>query len=360
MKEMGHTMARIGLEWARIEPQPGVIDRKALKLYRDILKEMRKNGIAPMVTLWHFSNPMWLVEQGGWDNPGVVDHFMRYVAAVVPELGDLVEIWLTVNEPNIYASLAYYMGTFPPGKKSLKAMFRVQRNLADAHLAAYSIIHDTHIMKDFSPAKVGVASHLRTFDPQRSWNPLDRLACYIFQKYFNDYFLDRICRETVTMEVFGINYYSGDLVSFPLTQSNRPELAKNKLGWDIYPEGLYRVCMKYWGKYRLPIYITENGTCDDNDELRPNFILDHVYALWLANQDGAHVAGYIHWSTLDNFELVDGLMSRFGLVHVDHNSKTRKRTIKPSGRMYGECVKAKGIKPALLKKFKIDWLPPFE
>ena len=133
MKKMNHNAARIGIEWARIEPSEGAFDDKALAHYRAILKEMRKAGIRPMVTLHHFANPMWLVREGGWENPRTIDHYLRFVVKAVESLGDLVDIWNTINEPSVYAVAAYLFGEFPPGAKrvmdaTVEAHVRVRRD----------------------------------------------------------------------------------------------------------------------------------------------------------------------------------------------------------------------------------------
>ncbi|MCP4135383.1 MAG: glycoside hydrolase family 1 protein [bacterium] len=351
MKKMNHTTARIGLEWARIETEPGYYDEDAIAVYRDILTEMNKKGIAPLVTIHHFSNPLWLVEQGGWTNKKVVDAFTRFAAKVARSLGDLVHGWITINEPSVYAFMAYFLGEFPPGKKGLLNPFRVMKHMAAAHIKTYFTIHEIYETKNWGNPKVGIAKHIIPVDPFREKNILDRVSARLFDRYFNDYFLKKICRRRITLDIFGINYYTGSLVAFPLKRVNRSELPKNKLGWDIYPAGFYRVVMKYYNRYRLPVYITENGTCDDNDELRPGFILDHIHQLFRAEQDGAEIAAYYYWSTLDNFELVDGVMSRFGLIHVDHDSPERERTIKKSGKLFAEIAKANGITLSMIKKF---------
>ncbi len=355
MKRMKHTTARIGLEWARIEPEEGAFDDGALSHYRTILIEMKRAGIAPMVTLHHFSNPMWLVRMGGWTNAGVVPLFTRFVKRAVLALGDLVPLWITINEPAVYATAAYLFGEFPPGRKSIVLMFRVQNLMARAHVAAYDAIHGLYLEKKWGLPKVGIAKHLRTFDPCNGKSALDRLAARLLDRYFNNYFLKKINSAKRTLDIFGINYYSGDLVSFPMKMRGRDELPKNKLGWDIYPEGFYLVLKRYWGLYKLPVYVTENGTCDDDDELRPRYLLDHLRAMHRAVEEGVEIGGYYHWSTLDNFELVDGLMSRFGLVRVDHDHPLKKRTIKKSGMLFGEIAGAGGITPGIVKKYLPGW-----
>lgn len=360
MKKMRHTTARIGIEWARIEPDEYRFDYDAIAHYRDILTEMRNAGILPMVTIHHFSNPMWFVKNGGWANRRAVGMFARYAAEAVRRLGDLVYSWITINEPSVYAVSAYLFGEFPPGKKNIITAFNVMNCMADAHCIVYDLIHDIHRQRKWDAPRVGVAKHLRTFDPLRENSKSDRFAAYLMDRYFNEHYLRRINKKKRTLDIFGMNYYSGDLVSFPMKMEGRPELAKNRLGWDMYPEGFYRLLVRYYERYRLPIYITENGTCDDNDELRPHYILDHVAQMHRAIGDGVDIAAYYHWSTMDNFELVDGLMSRFGLVHVDHESPRRARTLKKSGMLYGAICRANGITRRAVKKFAPEWTSPVE
>lgn len=355
MKKMNHSTARIGVEWARIEPEEGEFDEKALVHYRDILKEMRKSGIAPMVTLHHFANPMWLVRMGGWTSGKAAGYFKRFAEKTVRSLGDLSDLWITINEPAVYAVAAYLYGEFPPGRKNIYLAFKVQNHLAEAHCEAYRSIHEIYWQKKWGKPKVGIAKHLRPFDPFNESSLLDRFAAKIPNRLFNDYFLDKVMRPKSTLDLFGINYYSGDLVKFPMKMVGRDALPKNDLGWDIYPEGFYRILTKYYRLYRLPLYITENGICDNTDRMRPRYILDHVYQMHRAVGDGAGVAAYYHWSTMDNFELVEGLSQRFGLVHVDHDHPERKRTLKASGELYGAVARANGITEALVRKYLPGW-----
>jgi beta-glucosidase/6-phospho-beta-glucosidase/beta-galactosidase len=154
-----------------------------------------------------------------------------------------------------------------------------------------------------------------------------------------------------------INYYSTDAVKFPFTLLNHPGMPKSALGWDIDPEGFHDVLKRFWELFRLPIYVTENGICDHHDELRPSFILYHVYQMHRAVSAGVRVEGYLHWTTMDNFEYAEGYSARFGLVHVDHASRLKRMTIKKSGRLFGEIAKANGITEAIIKKYQPDWRP---
>ncbi len=355
MKEMNDNIFRMSVEWAHIEPEEGLYDESALQHYREIISAVSAAGIKPIVDLHHHSNPLWLAKKGGWCNRSCVADFRRFTNKVINSLGDLTDIWLTINEPVVLAVTSYMMGLFPPQKKNIFQTFKCIDNLAEAHVAAYEEIHNVFCKNNWPNPTVGFAKHVRCFNPFNPANPLDKLAVKMHEKIFNLDFFDKITRKTLTLDTVCINYYTSELVKFPLDREASSDLPKNKLGWDIYPEGFYHVLKRYWDMFHLPIYVTENGVCDDHDELRPSFILDHVYQMHRAVEAGVDVRAYCHWTTMDNFECMEGLSTRFGLIHVDFDSKELKCTIKPSGRMYGEIAGANGITPAIVNKYKPDW-----
>jgi beta-glucosidase len=274
---------------------------------------------------------------------------------VIDSLGDLTDTWLTINEPVILAITSYLLGTFPPRETNVFHAFKCVDNLAEAHMAAYEEIHRVFADKCWGRPKVGFAKHIRCFNPYNPNSLLDKLAVSIHERIFNRDFFDRITKKKLTLDIMCINYYTSELVKFPMDRRTDSNLPKNKLGWDIYPEGLYQVLKRYWDIFHLPIYVTENGVCDENDELRPAFILDHVYQMHRAIESGVDVRAYCHWATMDNFEYNDGFSTRFGLIYVDHASMGKNRVIKPSGRLFGELAKANGIVSETVSKFKPDW-----
>lgn len=122
----------------------------------------------------------------------------------------------------------------------------------------------------------------------------------------------------------------------------------SETGWEIYPEGIYNIVMSYHNRYGLPMMITENGLADDNDRLRPRYLVSHLKNLERAIRDGARVDGYLHWSLTDNFEWGSGYSKRFGLIKVDY--KTKKRYLRPSSLVMREISKNNGIPEEL------EWL----
>ena len=169
--ELGLNSIRLSVEWSRIEPEPGVFDASALRQYAEMLRLLRQRGLEPMVTLHHFTDPLWLAEIGGWENPLVEDYFSRYTARVVEALGDQVTLWCTINEPLVYAVVGYLDGRFPPGVKSLRRAMNVLRRMLLAHGRAYRTIH--RLQND---ARAGLAHHMRVHLPANPASAADRRA----------------------------------------------------------------------------------------------------------------------------------------------------------------------------------------
>lgn len=362
-KELGHNAHRLSLEWSRIEPEEGVFSSAAITHYRRVLQSLRERGLEPMVTLHHFTNPLWLSREGGWVNPRVVEYFARYAKVVAGELGALVRFWNTINEPMVYAYLGYVEGTWPPGSKSLRSASIVTVNMLRAHAVAYHIIHETSAGPG---CEVGIAKHIRVFDPLRPRHPGDRTLARLSDFIFNRWFLDAVETGRLawpigigqkvqllaeTQDFIGLNYYSRDMTRFSplkphmlfLENIARPGSRLNDLGWEIYPEGLYRVLMRL-KRYNKPIYITENGIPATDDSIRREYLRDHLAQMHRAISEGADVLGYFHWSLLDNFEWAEGLKPRFGLIAMDY--ETQERSPRPSARVYAKIASENRLDPA--------------
>lgn len=315
---------RFSVEWSRIEPQEGVFNQKAISFYSRYLKELKKRRIKTFLTLWHFTTPLWLSKKGGWENPKSVFYFSRFSEKVFFALNPWVDFWITINEPLVYAVLAYFHQRWPPQKKNLLSFFRVIFNQIKAHKKVYYLFHQK---KD--SVKVGVANNNQLFLPY-SGQPLEYLSCLIADWFQNQFFLSRIKKE---LDFIGLNYYFRFLVKFPfrleMTRGNNEIISD--IGWPIYPQGIYFLLLRL-KKYHLPIYITENGIADKDDKLRKEFIREHLFWIHQAIQKGVDVRGYLYWSLMDNFEWDYGFDPRFGLLEIDY--QTFSRLPRPSAYYY--------------------------
>ncbi|MBF0351325.1 MAG: glycoside hydrolase family 1 protein [SAR324 cluster bacterium] len=370
MQAMNCQTYRMSLEWSRIEPKPGKFDKKVIRHYRNEIALLIASGIRPLVTLHHFSNPLWLEDIGAWTNPKVIRFFKRYASWCVKNLGDLVSDWCTLNEPNIYLVNGYLFGNWPPGKNfHLPLFFKAAKNMIQAHITVYQTIHKMRKKHRWNNTSVGVAHHLRVFDPATG-TLQEKLLAQLHYTIFQDMFVAGMTEGKLIpplgvgkttgkarySDFFGINYYTRDMIR----QAWNPQeilgirevpagAPVNDLGWEIYPEGLYRTCKRYYERYQVPLYITENGICDRNDTQRSRYIFDHLKALRQALDEGINIQRYYHWTLMDNFEWAEGLSAKFGLVEV--NYENQRRTIRRSGLFYTEICRNKAVTPDMIQKW---------
>lgn len=343
-QELNHNCHRFSLEWSRIEPKNGEFDLEQIKHYQQVIQELKSRGLEPVVTLHHFTNPLWFSQLGGWNKLKLRKYFLRFVERIVPEFANQVKFWVTINEPLVYSSHSFLLGLWPPQEKSLFKTIKVTFNMALAHIRAYRLIHRIYRAKKLLPPQVSIAANLQAFEICQP-NLKNKIAVYLRNKLYNYLFLDLLKHEK-TLDFIGINYYGRNLVCVQswgiqnlLTQTcqfNHHPLPKNSLGWDIYPQGLYKLLLTV-KKYNLPILITENGICTEDDNLRWDYIREHLVSLYQASLQGVKILGYIYWSLIDNFEWAEGFKPRFGLVQIDY--RNQKRSINSSARKLAQVIK---------------------
>ncbi len=319
-KTLSHNTHRFSIEWSRIEPEEGKFDEKEIGHYLDVLHALRERGIEPFVTLWHWPLPVWLEEKGGWENKNIYKYFEKYAKKIADTLGDKITFWITLNEPEVFSTLSYLKGVWPPQKKSYFLYRRVIRNLVKAHKSAYIVI------KEKTPqAQVCVAKHNVYFEAYEN-RVVNRLLKLVSDWWWNDWFLKQI---KGFQDVITLNHYHHNRINYGFHKNENEKVSD--LGWELYPESLGKMASEL-RKYKLPIYVTEHGLADADDSRREWFILESLKYLHEAISNGADVRGYLHWSLFDNFEWDKGFWPRFGLVEVDY--KTKERTIRSSAQVY--------------------------
>lgn len=327
LKKLNLDAYRFSLEWSRIEPEEGKFDEKEINHYKEMLEVLKARKIRTMLTLWHFTNPQWLIKKGGWQAKGVVFYFSRFGKKVFAEYKDLVDFWLTINEPLVWATNSYLKGIWPPKKRNFILCLKVIKNQIKAHRKIYQIFH-----KEDQKVKIGIAKNNIFFEPYNKNSLLDKFSVNLANYFWNRYFLEKIKN---SLDFIGLNYYFHNKIKFPFQQKNENKIVSD-LGWEIYPKGIYYV-LKELKKYNLPIYITENGVADAKDKIREKFIKEHLFWVKKAIEEGIDVRGYFHWSLIDNFEWEKGFSPRFGLVEIDY--KTLERKIRKSAYFYAKITK---------------------
>ena len=348
-KLLGHNAHRFGIEWARIEPEAGKFDETEIEHYRTVLKALRARGIEPFITLWHFTQPLWFSESGGFERKDSPEIFARYCAYVVEKLGDLCTHFSTMNEPLVFASNGWLRGTWPPFKrfalfdlisitnsgrqhearyqKGILPFFlfwRVRKNLIKAHNVAYDAC------KKIQPAaEVGMVKHVILF--HANGNPFNKLIATVMNWHWTHYFMKRVYKKCDTI---GLNYYIHKKFGDTRTYE------KTDMDWDVYPEGICDCLLMLW-RYKKPLYVSEAGVADAADRIRAEYIKTQVRCAHYALTQGVDVRGHMYWSLLDNYEWALGYEKRFGLVEIDY--ETLERKIRPSAYAYREICKQNGI-----------------
>ncbi len=324
-KSLGHNAHRFSIEWSRIEPEEGKFDEKEIEHYRNVIKSLRARGIEPLVTLWHWSLPVWLADRGGWELDEMPDYFEKYTKKVVTSFDD-IKFWITINEPQIFSGNAYLNGIWTPEKKSIRSYFKVIKNLILSHKRSYHVIKE-----NLQNTQVGISRDNIYFEGYGY-----RILNTLFQKpidwWWNYYFLNRLSKH---LNFIGLNSYFKK--RFFLEKADKI----SDLGWGLYKKTLYETLVGL-KKYKLPIYITENGLADAEDVNREWFVKQSLSEIHNAIKDGVDVRGYLYWSLLDNFEWDKGFWPRFGLVEIDY--KTMERKIRPSAYEYAEVCKTNRLK----------------
>ncbi len=343
LKSLNHNAHRLSIEWARIEPEEGKFDYSAIEHYKQVLEALKKRDIKIMLTLNHFSLPLWIAKKGGWENFRAPAYFERYVKTVVSEIKDQVDLWVTINEPEILVYMDYIEGSWPPQKKSSLAVLKANWNLTRAHKKAYKTIH-----KFIPGAKVGIAQNVQTYEAFHMHSPIEQLGV-VFSDIFANHLFHFLTRGY--HDFLGVNYYFHHRME--CKNGLLPKLVDvtafskdvSDMGFEIYPPGIFKILMDL--SDHLPIYITECGIATTNDDRRIRFLMQYLVEVHQAIRAGVDVRGFFYWSLLDNLEWEKGFEPEFGLIAV--NRQTQERKVKPSALVYTDIIKYNGIRHELMK-----------
>ena len=347
LSQLGVKQFRTSIEWARVEIEDGVFDEKAIEHYREILQDLKNRNIQTQVTLWWWTSPIWFQEKYGFHKKQSVEIFARYVQKVLDELGDLIDMFTVFNEPMVPLGLGYLAGTFPPGYKNPFKFIKVANNVARAYKKSYEIIH-----KKYPDAQVGITYLYNLYESEGFGillNTINRIA----QWYRIDLLGNKI---KGYQDYAGINYYRLGKIKFSLKQFKMDARNQTYLGftieeddhnvmkWITYPQGMYKVLRQASEKFKLPIYITENGgptRAGLDDKERIEFIKNHLAFVHKAIKEGIDVRGYNFWSLMDNLEWLYGYEPKFGLIEIDY--KTLERKPRQSFYQYAKICKENAV-----------------
>jgi beta-glucosidase len=389
LRDLGVGAYRFSIAWPRIIPGGrGKVNAAGLDFYDRLVDALGAANIAPFVTLYHWDLPQPLQDQGGWAARATVDAFVAYAEVVSRRLGDRVHHWTTHNEPWCIATLGYEQGDHAPGLRDPVLGLRAAHHVLLSHGRAVPVIRGNS-----RDAQVGIVLNLVPAEPATT-RAADRDAARWFDGFFNRWYLDPLYRGRYPADAVADRLRQGHLGAGPLPFVERGDLATiaaptdflginyynpavlrderadddpgaprriqvatdapvTDMGWEVRPAGLHDLLVRVQRDYHPPrIYITENGAAYDDpiepdgrilDARRGAYLRGHLVALHRAITEGVPVAGYFHWSLLDNFEWGHGYRKRFGLVHVDFADQ--RRTPKASAHDYRTIVAANAVDP---------------
>lgn len=373
LKELGVKAYRMSLSWSRIIPDGiGKPSKFGIELYRSILQKLISAGITPYVTIFHWDYPLALEEQGGWLNPKSPEWFAYYCRVVGEAFDGLVSHYFLLNEPECFVELGYFSGEKAPYKKLPR-----RDVLLIAHNAMKGAALGSKILREVSsiPLRLGLALTYEAPYPADYSSPADHKAAekatmdFINRLFCLPYFADpsylgeypknwvdgfnchlpldaKECQGDY--DFFGLNLYVGYPVKAQgdgyIRVKQEPK-ERNSLGWGVSPEALRYATSFCYNRYKLPLFISENGICLEDklvdgsvhDPRRCSFIDSYLSALSDSINDGTDVRGYFYWSFMDNLEWDQGYYPRFGLIYTDYMNNS-KRIKKDSFAHYREIV----------------------
>jgi beta-glucosidase len=323
LASLGLNSFRLSVEWARIEPEQGVFSEEALDHYRDVLTACHDRRITPVVTLHHFTLPLWVADAGGFESPDIVSWMTRYASKVAHALGDLIGVACTINEPNIVAIMGYLVGTFPPQVTSWDRFVAVNQTMRDCHVA----MRDT-LKEGPGTFPVGLPLSMQQYEALP--------GCEERLDSFREEMEDKYLRSLTDDDYVGVQCYT-KLIFGPEGVVTNPEGELTDMGYLFWPQCVDYTVRRAAELAKVPIIVTENGIGTANDEQRIRYLDEALKGVRRLLDDGLDVRGYFQWSLLDNFEWTFGYRPKFGIVEVDRS--TFARTLKPSARWFGDATR---------------------
>jgi len=366
---------RFSLSWSRIIPEgTGRVSRKGIDFYNRLIDQSLALNIEPWVTLYHWDLPYSLHLEGGWTNRDIIGWFSNYVSVCAHHFGDRVKHWMILNEPMVFTGAGYFLGVHAPGKKCIRNF------LAAVHHATLAQAEGGRVMRQLQPyAKIGTTFSCSHVEPYRQ-TIKDYKAATQVDALLNRTFIEPLlgmgyptadlkilkrieqfvkqddeANMMFNMDFIGIQNYTRELVKYNpfnpfiaariVKASERNVPLKTTMNWEVYPESIYHMLKKFAAYPEVKkLIITENGAAFPDtfmdgkveDNLRVNFMQDHIAQVLRAKKEGVNVHGYFIWTLLDNFEWAEGYLPTFGLIHV--NRQTLERTIKSSGYWYRDFL----------------------
>lgn len=380
-ESLGIQVFRLSAAWSRVLPDgTGAVSKEGIQFYRNVLQSLHKHHMKSALTLYHWDLPQALQNRGGWGNREIAGWFENYARILYRELGDLVDYWITLNEPYVSSFAGHWTGEHAPGCRDFSLAMQAVHHLLLSHGAAVKAYRETGLK-----APIGITLNMSTFYPCDPNDPKDAEMAELCRMQKNQLFaepvmkgtypeklmtylkkrgvvlpvmepgdMDSICQE---LDFLGLNSYYPNRIRYdrdawPMeSRTVRAEAMRTDMGWEYNPKAMYELLLWVQKEYSpKKIIITENGVaCNDwvdregrvKDPNRVEYLDRYLTEIHRAIQDGVPVCGYYLWSFTDNFEWAWGFDKRFGIVYLDY--ETQKRIVKDSAGWYAKVIENNGF-----------------
>lgn len=340
MKQLGVNTYRFSIEWSKIQPRMNEYSQEAIDHYEQVIDELIAQGIQPMITLHHFTNPLWFEDIGQFEIESNIQYFVNFSEFIFKKFSKKVTYWCVINESEVVAIVGHLFGFFPPGRHNIFQTFQVMKNLIKAHTQVYNRLK---ALPGGEKVMIGFVKNVMQFDPYNYWNPVERIVCGFLDYLWNGFMLNKLKVEK-PLDFIGLNYYSHVNLKFQFTPPfinvaipPEEQHLKTTMNYTVYAEGFYRA-LKLVSELNVPIIVTENGIADPSDTLRDIYLRRYLYSLKKAIEENIDVRGYIFWSLMDNFEWMEGYSQKFGLYEVNFNDANLTRTLRKSAKFFVDIV----------------------
>lgn len=381
MAQIGLKAYRFSISWSRILPDgTGRVNEEGVAFYSSLIDELLSYGIEPYITIYHWDLPYALHCKGGWLNDDIADYFEEYTLLIAERFGDRVKNFITFNEPQVFIGCGFLEGSHAPGYKyDIRELLHMSHNVLRSHGRAVAVLR-----RMIPGVSIGFTCATSPQCPLAEKDVKAAETSYFYSGresfvFSQSFWLDPIvfgsypenilseCADilpkitegdmkliSAPIDFIGLNIYTGTMFEADEHNAGRavpfkPGSPRTAIGWDIIPQSLYWGAMFNYRRYKLPVYITENGMSAHDvvsldgkvhDPNRVDFLHRYLLELRKAADDGADIAGYFQWSLMDNFEWARGYSERFGIVFVDYC--TQERILKDSAYWYLDVIKSNG------------------
>ncbi|MGO9453386.1 MAG: glycoside hydrolase family 1 protein [Candidatus Binataceae bacterium] len=348
LARLGFNSYRFSIEWARVEPEPGEFSAAAIEHYRRVIGACQDHGLAPVVTLHHFSSPRWFAARGGFETAETGELFARYCERIAHDLGDLFAMACTINELNSVVHLQH-SGVLPPDEYILQLPWRVEaarRNSTTPERFSMFPFAARGVTGDFilQAHRLGAAA-LRS---GRGRFPIGMTVAMQeieavpggeenaarASRESEDHFLEAARGD----DFVGVQTYSRRRYGEGGPLPPAPGAKLTQMGYEDRPEALEATIRHAHAVARVPIVVTESGIATEDEARRIAFVREALRGAARCIKDGIDVRGYYYWSAFDNFEWLAGYAPKFGIIAVDRT--TQVRTVKPAGQWLGRVARA--------------------